>query len=136
MCSKSDAGWGQYGIHGTIYPESIGGHTSHGCIRMWNKDVAELYDIVQTGTPVLIVNGPYGPFMQGLRTLRVGDVGWDVKAVQMTLKEKGFYKYEPDGRFGVELLEVLNKFQKSKGLPKRKWIGEAEYNALGIYEFE
>lgn len=128
--------WGQYGIHGTIYPESIGGHTSHGCIRMWNEEVKELYDIVQEGTPVLIVNGPYGPFEQGLRTLELGDAGRDVKEVQMILKEKGFYKYNPDGIFGSGLLGVLHNFQKSKGLPKRNWIGKEEYKALDIIEFE
>jgi hypothetical protein len=128
--------WGTYGIHGTIFPESIGGYASHGCIRMWNEDVKELYDIVPIGTPVMIFNGPYGPFGQGLRILVIGDVGEDVKAAQMTLKEKGFYKYKPDGVFGSELLEELHNFQKIKGLPRKDYIGKAEYKALGICNFE
>ncbi len=47
----------QYGIHGTIHPESIGNHVSHGCVRMLNEDVEELYDVVPLGTKVIIVDG-------------------------------------------------------------------------------
>ena len=45
-----------YGIHGTTQPESIGKKSSKGCIRMLNKDVEELYDLVTIGTPVVIVD--------------------------------------------------------------------------------
>jgi len=41
-------------IHGTNHEEDIGRPASHGCIRMLNADVAELYDLVPNGTPVLI----------------------------------------------------------------------------------
>ncbi|WP_277586366.1 L,D-transpeptidase family protein [Psychrobacillus antarcticus] len=43
-----------YGIHGTNNPISIGKAVSHGCIRMFNKDVEELARIVPIGTPVSI----------------------------------------------------------------------------------
>jgi len=43
-----------YGVHGTTLPESIGKKSSKGCIRMLNKDVEELYDLVTIGTPVII----------------------------------------------------------------------------------
>ena len=42
------------GIHGTIQPDLIGQQVSHGCVRMLNKDVEELYDIVPIGAKVLI----------------------------------------------------------------------------------
>ncbi|BCU82833.1 hypothetical protein JIR001_26160 [Polycladomyces abyssicola] len=45
-----------YGIHGTNRPDSIGTYASHGCIRMRNADVAELFRIIPVGTPVTIVN--------------------------------------------------------------------------------
>ncbi|MFN2477190.1 MAG: L,D-transpeptidase family protein [Chthoniobacterales bacterium] len=41
-------------IHGTNHEESIGRPASHGCIRMRNADVAELYELVDIGTPVVI----------------------------------------------------------------------------------
>ena len=36
----------RYGVHGTIEPESIGKDASLGCIRMFNEDVEELYDML------------------------------------------------------------------------------------------
>ncbi|WP_404361867.1 L,D-transpeptidase family protein [Marinobacter sp.] len=41
-------------IHGTPETEPMGIPRSHGCIRMRNTDVIELFDLVQPGTPVLI----------------------------------------------------------------------------------
>ncbi len=43
-----------YGIHGTINPDSIGKAESKGCIRMQNKDVAEVYDLLGVGSEVVI----------------------------------------------------------------------------------
>lgn len=43
-----------YGIHGTNDPTSIGKSVSHGCIRMYNKDVLELSQLVLYGTTVKI----------------------------------------------------------------------------------
>lgn len=42
------------GIHGTSDISSLGGAASHGCIRMSVKDVKELYDEVDKGTPVFV----------------------------------------------------------------------------------
>ena len=42
-------------IHGTNHEEQIGTRASHGCIRMRNADVAELFELVDVGTPVVIV---------------------------------------------------------------------------------
>ncbi len=46
---------GGYGIHGTNNRWSIGRLTTHGCIRLSNDDIAELYARVPVGTPVQIV---------------------------------------------------------------------------------
>lgn len=43
-----------YGIHGTNDPSSIGKLVSHGCIRMFNRDVLELSSLVPIGTRVTI----------------------------------------------------------------------------------
>ncbi len=45
-------GTGEYGIHGTDTPSSIGKFTSHGCIRMQVKDAETVFDMVDIGTPV------------------------------------------------------------------------------------
>ncbi len=43
-----------YAIHGTNNPGSIGRFVSHGCIRMRNSDVMDLYRRVSVGTPVIV----------------------------------------------------------------------------------
>jgi hypothetical protein len=43
-----------YLIHGTNQPTSIGDAVSHGCVRMYNEDVARLYELVPVGTAVFI----------------------------------------------------------------------------------
>lgn len=46
---------GNYGIHGTNNPSSIGKSVSNGCIRMYNNQVIELSNLVPIGTTVKIV---------------------------------------------------------------------------------
>lgn len=46
---------GDYGIHGTNDPSSIGKNVSNGCIRMFNNQVIELSNLVPIGTVVNIV---------------------------------------------------------------------------------
>jgi lipoprotein-anchoring transpeptidase ErfK/SrfK len=46
---------GDYGIHGTNNPSSIGKAVSNGCIRTYNNNIIELYNLVPIGTPVTIV---------------------------------------------------------------------------------
>ncbi len=46
---------GDYGIHGTNNPSSIGKNISNGCIRMFNNDVLELSNLVSIGTVVNII---------------------------------------------------------------------------------
>ncbi len=48
------SGGGQYAIHGTNAPGSIGGFVSYGCIRMHNADILDLYDRVSYGTRVVV----------------------------------------------------------------------------------
>jgi lipoprotein-anchoring transpeptidase ErfK/SrfK len=45
---------GEYAIHGTNTPRSIGGFVSYGCIRMYNQDVVDLYSRVSVGTTVVV----------------------------------------------------------------------------------
>jgi lipoprotein-anchoring transpeptidase ErfK/SrfK len=49
------SGGGQYAIHGTNNPGSVGGFVSHGCIRMYNQDIMDLFARVTVGTPVVVL---------------------------------------------------------------------------------
>ncbi|MBI1202302.1 MAG: L,D-transpeptidase family protein [Rhodopseudomonas sp.] len=46
---------GNYAIHGTNDPSSIGRFVSHGCIRMFNADIMDLYRRAPLGTEVVVV---------------------------------------------------------------------------------
>src|SRR5437016_5470131 len=45
---------GEYAIHGTNMPGSVGGFVSYGCIRMYNEDITDLYERVSVGTTVVV----------------------------------------------------------------------------------
>jgi lipoprotein-anchoring transpeptidase ErfK/SrfK len=45
---------GEYAIHGTNKPSSIGGFVSYGCIRMHNNDITDLFGRVTVGTQVIV----------------------------------------------------------------------------------
>lgn len=125
--------WGNYGIHGTDKPSSIGYNASAGCIRMNNKHVEDLYSHVKHGTPVFIINGTFGPFGYGLRSIRPGDIGADVREVQARLKALGYYKVEHlDGKYGPYMEQALYEFQKAKNIPRNSHIESETYNALGV----
>ena len=45
----------RYVIHGTNRPAGVGRRVSHGCIRMYEEDIGELYERIAFGTPVSII---------------------------------------------------------------------------------
>ncbi|WP_353653482.1 L,D-transpeptidase [Peribacillus frigoritolerans] len=45
-----------YAIHGNSNPNSIGTYASAGCIRMHNEEFRYLFDLVHTGTSVIILH--------------------------------------------------------------------------------
>lgn len=118
--------WGGYGIHGTNAPESIGTAASHGCVRMRNEDVIQLYDIVPLGTEVQII----GESFTG-RLLYVGvDGGSDVQRVQEILQEVGYYNGPIDGNYSQELREAVMGFQEDYGLSPDGTVDTNTYQAL------
>jgi lipoprotein-anchoring transpeptidase ErfK/SrfK len=45
---------GEYAIHGTNRPKSVGGFVSYGCVRMYNQDITDLFERVSVGTTVVV----------------------------------------------------------------------------------
>ena len=128
--------WGQFGIHGTNKPGSIGTNASHGCIRMYVKDSEELYGMIGNGAKVVIEGGPYGWLDQGLKILHPGDRSSHVAAVQARLLQLG-YGYEwPDGIYGAATQAAVKRARKALGLPERDFVDEAFYRAIGLILFE
>ncbi|SET26985.1 Putative peptidoglycan binding domain-containing protein [Natronincola peptidivorans] len=120
--------WGGYGIHGTDAPESIGTAASRGCVRMFNEDVNELYDIVPLGTPVKII----GDVFTG-RVLSEGvEPGPDVFEVKTTLTELGYYDGEIDGIYDEEIAEAVTSFQRDFNIVADGVVGVETYNELQL----
>ncbi|ASS74865.1 hypothetical protein CIG75_07650 [Tumebacillus algifaecis] len=104
--------FGGYGIHGTDNPYSIGKAVSHGCVRMYNKDVEELYEMVPLGTLVKITGK-----VETSRILRIGvPYGNDVIEVQRMLQALGYYKGDLDGLYGPNTAAAIRSFQADKDL--------------------
>ena len=128
--------WGDYGIHGTNRPESIGTNASHGCIRMRVADAEALYARVPNGTVVVIECGAYGELGGSLRTLKNGDRSSMVRAVQRKLRALGFYFGTPDGIFGSATQRAVDKARETFRLSANGLVDWALYQKLGLTLFE
>lgn len=126
--------WGYYGIHGTNRPDSIGRHLSHGCIRMRNRDVMELYDLIPLGTKVTIYGHILGDVDHEPRDLAEGDVGGDVQLIQSRLKSAGYFKGNCNGRFNSATAEALTQYQRDQGLIPNGVVSRQVYRSLGLTE--
>lgn len=120
--------WGVYGIHGTNKPWSIGQFASHGCIRMRNKDVEELFEWIPIGTPVKIE----GRKIKVQRVLKYQMTGADVVLVQMKLKELGYLNSRADGIYGNVTAEAVKAFQADQGLEATGVVDKMLVEKLGI----
>jgi L,D-transpeptidase ErfK/SrfK len=56
---KMTLGWPSYLIHGTNKPYGVGMRSSHGCVRFYPEDIADLYDQIPVGTKFTVVNQPF-----------------------------------------------------------------------------
>ena len=108
---------GNYGIHGTNRPDSIGYYVSNGCIRMFEKDVEALYDAVEVNTPVEIfynrVVVEKAPDDNVVYYIYPDGYGWqkiEVSDVTRWLEPYGVLPFVTD-------TEIANEIQASTGEP-------------------
>lgn len=92
-------GNGEYLIHGTNAPDSVGLRVSSGCIRMNAPDIKALFAQVRSGTPVRVINEPvkYAVEPDGSRYLEVHrplsqNEAQDTQTMKMTLSP-GFKQF-------------------------------------------
>jgi len=128
--------WGQFGIHGTNKPSSIGTNASHGCIRMYVKSAEELYRLVPNGTKVVIEGGPYGGLDSYLPNLISGSRSSHVREVQNRLRALGFYTGISDGIYGAGTSRAVLAAREALGLPKVDRVDATFYEAIGLSLFE
>jgi len=87
-----DVPWGVYGIHGTNKPWSIGTRVSGGCVRMLNRDVVKVFELVSVGTPVTVRGPAFYRYGEVRRTIRPTHIGSDVAMAQRLLKDLGLQR--------------------------------------------
>lgn len=109
--------WGNYGIHGTNRPESIGGYVSNGCIRMREQDVEELFDAVEVGTPVeitynrvVVEKSPNGDIVYYIYPDGYGIQDVNVADVKKWIEPFGVLAFESD-------YDISQKIEASDGEP-------------------
>jgi len=103
---------------------------------MYNDDVRDLYGRITIGTPVVILNGCFGPFGRGFSDINPGDRGADVFAIQRKLAELGYFKGMVTGIYEDDLKTALHNFQKAKKLQVKNAITRKDWLAMGFREFE
>ena len=108
---------GNYGIHGTNHPESIGHYVSNGCIRMYNEDVEKLFDNVSVGTPVeitynrvVVEKAPDDQIVYYIYPDGYGRQDLDVDSVRTWLKGYGVQNFVSDEA-------ITQKIEASDGEP-------------------
>lgn len=124
--------YGQYGIHGTNAPHSIGSFASHGCIRMHNVHAEEIFPLVVYGTPVTIVGTPFGAPGALPAVTRIGDSGPNVLEIQRSLKRLGYLKWTPDGFWGKGTELAVKAFRADNGLTGENVVDDEVYRLLGF----
>ncbi len=117
--------WGSYGIHGTNKPWSIGSAASHGCIRLHNQHVEELFEIIPVKTRVKII-GTRLP-IDVAKPLKSGQMGLEVMQLQENLRDRGYRIDYLDGRYGDSTVQAVQELEKQYGLYPD---GRADENVL------
>lgn len=121
--------WGNYGIHGTNAPWSIGRYISNGCIRMHNHHAEEVFAIAPVGTPVSIIGSYHSVYSGGLTQ---GARGPEVTQLQIRLRDNAFDPGPIDGIFGPKTLAALIAFQRNRGLRADGTLNPETRAALGL----
>lgn len=122
--------WGIYGIHGTNKPGSIGSRSSHGCIRMFNQHVADLYKMVKVGTPVYILGTPLQAPLR--KEFQLKATGKDVVLLQFALRKAGFDPGMADARYGPGTEMAVHRLQAFFGLAVTGKTALNEQYLLGL----
>ncbi len=109
---------GEYGIHGTDTPKSVGQLSSHGCVRMRIKDVEQLYDWVQVGTPVEVRYEPAWLERSGNQLLLTVYPNWFKQQGQLSFEsiQRQISKQFPTATLDLAALQHALKNPSAKAL--------------------
>jgi len=119
-----------YLIHGTNQPFGVGMRVSHGCVRLYPENIEHLYEIVDVGESVAIINEPYllgqldGDWYVEAHTPLEDDLNSPEERLEMLLEKH-------NGEFGIgkrQSQDARRVASIADGVPAR--LGEADADDL------
>lgn len=131
---KMNLAMGAYVIHGSNKRFGIGMRVSHGCFRMRNEDVTELFPMIPIGTLVTIVNQPFKLGMSGDELYLEVHTALDEHGMPSTLDRQAAVQAllaERMGELGDVTLDwgrIRDLVFAEEGMPAV--IGQRRYSAL------
>lgn len=131
-----NAPWDTFGIHGTSNPSSIGSMASNGCIRLYNWDIKELFNLIEYDTSVIIFGGDNWLFSPYNRVILPNQKGSDVYHIQRILNGLGYYPYEADGIYGYALELAVLEYKEEHNLDDGPAIDNEFLKSIGCIKFE
>lgn len=112
--SKGD---GVFGIHGTNEPSSVGHFVSHGCVRMLNNEVEELFEIVQVGTPVTVTYERFRLSQEGNSLLlEIFPDPYGYKQLSEVEIVNSILRFDPNAQIDYEMISQAIKENSEKSL--------------------
>ncbi len=85
-------GWPEYRIHGTNLPWAVGRSVSSGCMRMYARDILNLYNTVPVGANVTVVDQPILVAWVGSKLYLEADPS---KSQEVDIEIDGTHKIKP-----------------------------------------
>lgn len=132
-----NAPWDTFGIHGTSNPSSIGSMASNGCIRLYNHNIKELFNLVDYDTSVIISGGPNWRFSPYDRDITPNCKGADVYHIQRILNALGYFNHPADGIYGYSLELAVKQYKTDHDLyPIDSYIDNDFLKSIGCERFE
>lgn len=123
-----------YLIHGTNRPYGVGMRVTHGCVRLYPEDIRSLFNKVDVGTPVYIVNQPYkagwsrGALYFEAHPALEEDVA--TKSNNRTPAVKAIVAANPENTTTVDWPKVIDLAEHSSGIPQAVTLAVGEVSAV------
>lgn len=112
-----------YLIHGNNNPSSIGKYVSSGCIRMYNRDVEEVFETVEVGERVTIINHKFKigvkngvMYLEAQPKVETNRPSTPLNYIDI---EEAIYQHGGGKTFRINWKKVKQVIKQSTGIPEK-----------------
>jgi L,D-transpeptidase ErfK/SrfK len=129
---------GAYLIHGTNRPAGVGMQVTHGCIRLFPEDIAQLFPLVPVNTPVRMVDQPYKMGWRGdelymeVHTPLEGQA--DPETYNLTHITRMLVSATQDRAVAIDWAKAEQAFSRANGVPESVMLQpvQAAHESAGL----